>query len=188
MLEINNSLPVKPAFTSSISNNKPTRESYIDNNKKSTRLDAALAGLAILGIAGTICASKSKSNIFKELEKHGLEIKNGLIVSSKTGEHFTGTLKFNSKAYSLEKTTVSYIDGKTIEYLCHNLAGKEKSGIFFKEGKPFIKIGNITRNSQKQFYPIYHYNEKGVAVSHGDGAADLNTSVFETIRNSINKK
>ena len=70
----------------------------------------------------------------------------------------------------------------------NNLEKTQKSGIFFKEGKPFIKIGNISRNSQKQFYPIYHYNEKGVTVSHDDGAADLNTSVFETIRNSINKK
>ena len=186
MLKINRTLPIN--FTSSKSDCEQPEKNNTNNDKNRKIIEASLAGLAVLGIAGTIGALKTKSDIFKTLKKHGLEIKNGLIVSSKTGENFTGTLKFNSKAYGLEKSTVSYIDGKTTEFLSYNFRGKEVRGLFFKDGKPLIEVGTITRNKEKQFYPVSEYNEKGHIYKKGDCAVDSDVSVFETIRKSINNK
>lgn len=158
------------------------------NNKSKIALEATLAGLALIGIAGAIGAKKTKMNIFQALEKNGLEIKNGIIISSKTGENFTGTIKYNSKSYGWEKDTVSYINGKTTEFLCHSHSGKEIQGLFFKDGKPYLRVGTIVRGKHQQYYPLYTYNEKGVVISTSDCAIDKNKSVFDEVRNYINKK
>lgn len=188
MLKINQTLPTYISFLNTTQNYVSSSTQTENNCKKRRIIEASLAGLAVLGIAGVVGAKITKSDIFKVLEKNGLKIKDGVVVSSKTGDNFTGTLKFNSKAFGLEKETVSYIDGKTTEYLCHSCTGREIRGVFFKEGKPFIEVGNIVRGRKQQQYPIYEYNEKGIVTKIGDGAVDSDVSVFETVRKSINKK
>lgn len=115
-----------------------------------------------------------------------MEIKNGFIISKSTGEKFTGKISYNSKAYGLEKETVSYVDGKTTEIVHHKWNGKEVNGLFFKNGKPFIRVGNITRNKNKQYYPTYEFDESGAVKRVADCFAEKKESVFDKIRKFIN--
>lgn len=155
------------------------------NSNKSTILTGSLAGLIAFSIAGAIYTRKDKTNFFKVLKKQGLELKNGIIVSSQNNEKYTGTIKFNNKAFGLEKGTMLYKDGQIVEFLFHNCFGKEVRGIFYKDNKPFIKVGNITRNKHKQYYPIYTYNEKTKTTNVQEGVSNPKESVFDKIRETI---
>lgn len=157
------------------------------STKKNRYLEKSLLGFAAIGISLAIAAPYTTKNIFKGLKANGLEIKNGVIISSKTGEKFTGTIKYNSKPFGLQKESVTYLDGKTTEIVHHSFTGKEVNGLFFKDGKPFMRVGNIVRNKKQQFYPCYEYDIKGDVARVLDCFAEPKTSVFDTIRKVINK-
>lgn len=157
------------------------------NKQQNKYIEKSLITIAALGVSLAIAAPYTKKDIFKGLKSNGLEIKNGLIVSSKTGEKFTGTIKYNSKPFGLEKESVSYLDGKTTEIVHHSITGKELNGYFFKNGKLYLTVGNITRNKNRQFYPCYEHDLEGKVIKVSDCFAEPNESIFDKIRKSINK-
>lgn len=157
------------------------------NKQQNKYIEQSLLGLAALGVTLAIAAPYTTKDIFKGLKANGLEIKNGLIICSKTGERFTGTIKYNSKPFGFEKESVSYLDGKTTEIVHHSFTGKEVNGYFFKDGKLFLRVGNIVRNKKRQLYPCYEYDNQGNITRFTDCFAKPNTSIFDIIRKRINK-
>ena len=82
---------------------KQNNDSVQKNDKSQKTLKTSFIALAATGVTLALVAPYTKKDILKTLKSNGLEIKNGIVVSSQTGEKFTGALKFNSKVDHLHK-------------------------------------------------------------------------------------
>ncbi len=159
----------------------------IDGKSNSHKmLKTSLIALAVAGTTLAIVAPYTKKDVLKALKSKGLEVKNGLVVSASTGEKYTGDIKFNSKVFGFEKETVKYVDGLTSEILHHDFMGKEVNAKFYKEGKLYLFVGDITRDRQLQHYPFIRYNLKTQEVDMiGDGSSTRDISIFNKFRKAI---
>lgn len=138
--------------------------------------------MATAATALAVIAPYTKKNIFSSIKANNLEIKNGFVVSKLDGKKYTGTLKYNSRVFGLEKETVTFAEGKPTEVLHHSFTGKELNAIFLKNGKRRIQVGNITRNQKQQLYPKIEFDNDGNPIRTLDCFAKPEESIFDKVR------
>lgn len=156
-----------------------------------TNFMTTILGIGVISMIIIGTGLSSKGSFAKNIAKKGLELKDNLLINSKTGEKYTGTIKSNVGKIGFNKVeSQKYENGVITEKIYKNIFGREKSGIFYKDGKEClkVKIGYPYFVPYNKSVAAYRYSEDKTAAEHYDMSGFSFESVFEWARNLVKKE
>ena len=165
---------------------KNNSNKVLKENMTMTAFGIGVAGMMILG-AGIAC----RGNFSNSIAKRGLIYKDNVLIDSKTGKKFTGTIKsYVGKLGFNRIESQSFVDGVITEKTYKNMFGSELGGVFYKDGKECLKvnIGYPFFVPYNKAVATYRYTPDKSEVVHADRRGFSFKSVFKWARDFVKEK